>query len=123
MLAIRYPSLLRGSMFIVYIDEIKTDIEDRTLSVFAPTVIQANGDFDGDEFSGYLIIDKYMYDLMKPFETHFNTLDNNKVRKISSVVSMPKPVVTNINNYLRDASKFAEASPEEQQRMVELLGA
>lgn len=56
---------------------------------------------DGDTVSCSLTIDNHIERLMKPLESHNNVFVLNKPWEVSNNISIPKPVVATISNWIQ----------------------
>lgn len=61
----RSPSLLQESMRLMYIKQVKADIQDLTLDVPVGILSLMNADFDGDTFACYMIYDNRLKEAWK----------------------------------------------------------
>lgn len=96
----RNPSLTAGSTVMVRITKVKTDPQDYTMSVSIITVSASNADFDGDAVNCFLTVDRYLTDKLRDLRYHNYILDGFTPRKISKNLTMPKPLVNNVANWL-----------------------
>lgn len=106
----RNPSLLAGSAQRVFITKFKTDVHDNTLSLSILITKAPNADFDGDEMNVSLAVDHYMADQWYGLAPHKNVFEMTRPREISGNVSLPKPVVATISNFVssRRGYQFTE---------------
>ena len=103
----RNPSLEQGSAQWLRITKFKTDVHDLSTSFSILLVNAPNADFDGDEMNGTLLIDTYLDHLFRPLQAQFNIMELNEPYKISSAVTIPKPVISSISNFLEAVSRRA----------------
>lgn len=96
----RNPTLARGSIQVLFITKIKTDISDTTISWSLLVLTAANADFDGDEMNIWLIPDHATYRKLSRLAPHLYALDMYQPRKISGYLKLPAPVVQSIGNWL-----------------------
>jgi hypothetical protein len=115
----RNPSLERGSAQAMYITSVKTDPTDPTISLSILSVVGLNADFDGDQLNGTLSIDNYTADELESLAPHKSVFDLNSPRSVSKNLSIPKPVVSTIANWMH--SWRDEAPNPEKLRRMELL--
>lgn len=71
-LGIRNPTLLRGSLMLMHVRSIKTDLRDDTIGLNPLVVKVFNGDFDGDNMSFMGVFDKHLQDLLYGFKHEFS---------------------------------------------------
>lgn len=98
----RFPSLLQGSIQKVYIPKIKTDPDDRTISLSILIVSAPNADFDGDNMSIYLSLDEVMADLWYSLSPKFNIWGMDEPLKITGNIKLPKPEIATVGVWLAD---------------------
>lgn len=96
----RNPSLERGSAQAMFVTKIKTDVEVPTVSLSILSVTGFNADFDGDQLNGTLSLDLMTAEELKALAPHKSVFDLNNPRAVSRNLSMPKPVVATIANWL-----------------------
>lgn len=90
---VRYPTLYPQSGQLQYVTKIKKDPEDRTASVPAAALPGWNGDFDGDELTGNLLVDINIYNGLKIAHLSKGLLDINQPYEFSGAVKLPDPCV------------------------------
>ncbi len=96
----RNPSLGRGSAQLLWLDGVKIDPEDITIS-WSPMVFKApNADCDGDEMNLLLVRDMYTYRRLARLEPHLYALDLNRIRSIAGYLKLPGPIVTTLSNWM-----------------------
>lgn len=105
----RNPSLERGSMQVLFIKRVKTDISDPTISMSILIVRGYNADFDGDELNGMLLMDEYTADRMMGMLPHKSAFDFEAPRQLSKNLSLSKPSVSTYYSWM--SSKPLEADP------------
>lgn len=96
----RNPSLERGSAQAMYITKVKTDVSIPTVSLSILSVKGFNADFDGDQLNGTLSLDLLTAEELVKLAPHMSTFDLNDPRRVSKNLSMPKPVVSTIANWM-----------------------
>lgn len=96
----RNPSLLRGSMQLLYITKVKTDTSVRSISISVLILKNLNADFDGDALNGMLILDNRMLRKLNRLAPHLTILDTNRPRQLSRAMQMPEPIVTTTASWL-----------------------
>lgn len=99
----RNPSLERGSAQALFITKVKTEVEIPTVSMSILIVKGYNADFDGDQLNGTLCIDIAMAHDLRHLAPHKSVFDLNSPFKVSGNLSMPKPVVATIANWIHDS--------------------
>ena len=97
----RNPSLQRGSAQFLYITKVKTDVDDPTISMSILACVGFNADFDGDELNGMLAIDNFTAEQLEGIKPHKSTFSLKKVREVTGNLSMPKPAVATISDWVR----------------------
>lgn len=96
----RNPSLHRSSIQHVYISRVKKDPNIPTVSMSILIVVGLNADFDGDALNFTLAIDQKIERSLADLAPHLSTFSLQSPRVISSNLSMPKPVVATMANWL-----------------------
>jgi hypothetical protein len=56
--------------------------------------------FDGDQLNGTLSLDNYVSEELEKLAPHMSVFDLNAPRSVSKNLSMPKPVVATIANWM-----------------------
>lgn len=74
----------------------------------ARTSVADNMDFDGDQMSIYLSLDEAMADMWYALSPKFNIFGMDEPLKITSNVSLPKPVVATLGMWLEDEEEEDE---------------
>lgn len=98
---VRNPSLLMGSVHLLYITKVIKNIHDNTIKL--PILLTGfyNADFDGDEMNGLILIDVLLENLNYPLSSHRNIHDMSLTPyKISDHLLIPKPVISMISSWL-----------------------
>lgn len=95
----RNPSLGRGSILRLRITKVIENPESWSLRLSILSVISLNADFDGDAVGLQFMLDEKMADGVNALAPHYNVFDIDKPRNLSNVMSIPKPVIANINNW------------------------
>lgn len=113
----RNPSLGRASAQALFITKVKTDVHDPTVSFSILDVVGPNADYDGDQMNGTLALDHYISEAIQNLAPHKSVLDMSEPRKISKNLSIPKPVLSTIANWL---DKKEAIDPVKMQRMEQL---
>jgi len=96
----RNPSLLNGSAQLMGICKFKTDPNDLSIGFPILSVKAPNADFDGDELNVTIGLDKHITKLWYGLSPHKNVFMLTKPRSISNNISIPKPVIAAISNFL-----------------------
>lgn len=96
----RNPSLLRGSMQLLYITKVKPQVEVRSISLSVLTLRSLNADFDGDALNGLLILDNRQLRRLNRLEQHHTVLDTNRPRALSQAMKMPEQIVATTASHL-----------------------
>lgn len=99
----RNPSLGRGSIIRVRITKILTNPNELAFRMSILAVRSLNADFDGDALHVMLLLDDDMVQKTATLQGHYNVWDMSKPRNSSDAMSIPKPVVANINRYFHGA--------------------
>lgn len=89
---IRYPTLYSQSGQLQYVTRIKSDPEDKTVGVPAAALSGWNGDFDGDELTGNVLVDMNIYEGLKIAHLSRALLDINHPYEFGGSVKLPDPV-------------------------------
>lgn len=90
---IRYPFLEVHSGQLLTITKVKTDPNDRSISISALGQPGWRGDHDGDEFSANIIRDKYIYETLLASHISANTMDLNTPYGYGRATELPDPVI------------------------------
>lgn len=114
----RNPSLHRGSLQLVRITKIKTDVYVPTISISILTVRNLNADFDGDECNFFLALDEVMAHEMRHLLPHKSVFDLNEPKAVSNGLNMPKPVIASISGWIHDQERV---DPVKLKKMEELF--
>jgi hypothetical protein len=96
----RNPSLERGSAQAMFITKVKAEADVPTISMSILAVSGFNADFDGDQQNGTLCMDHVTTEDLQRLAPHMSTFGFDGVRTITRNLSIPKPVVTTISNWL-----------------------
>jgi len=103
----RNPSLLNGSMLSLRITVIKRDLTDPTISMSILVAKLPNADFDGDEMNLQLLIDDYLYNLMKVLEPAASVANMASPGGISGRLTLTDPVIATISNFISTQRRTA----------------
>lgn len=93
---------MQGSTQRLRITKFKTDPHDRTIGLGILVVKAFNADFDGDATSVLIALDNKMAKSWYPLSPKFNILQLTNPFDISMNISIPKPVIASISNYLEN---------------------
>ena len=104
----RNPTLGRSSILMMYIGDIKRDVNDPTVSMSIGIVTLFNADFDGDEMNGAPLYDRYLARAFETFRAHNCVLDINRVKTISGYMGMSKTCVGNGMNWMHEQPTIQE---------------
>jgi len=96
----RNPTLLMGSVQLLYITKIKRDLTDNTIGMSILLTGLYNADFDGDEMNGALNIDMKLLDFWYPLSTHRNINEMTEPYKLTGHLMLSKPIVSMISTWL-----------------------
>lgn len=117
---IRNPVLMMGSNQQMFIEKVKTNVTDTTISASILIVVPFNLDFDGDAMTVTLSLDNKTAEVYKNFAPHQNGFSMNKPFEVSSNCWLPKPVIATINNWIHD-HEHDRVDPVKLNRMRTLL--
>jgi len=118
----RNPSLERGSAQLVYITQVKMKPEIPTVSISILAVNGLSADFDGDSINFTLPLDINTTDALRPLAGHMSAFDLNSPRKVSRNLSMPKPPIATIANWMHfDESLWDELKMEKMKRLPQYV--
>lgn len=99
----RNPSLHRGSIQIVRITKVKTNINDNTFSISYLIAPSFNADFDGDELNLSLILTNKVYKNVENLLPHHNILGLTGPNDFTNNIKYPKTIVSTLSNwFLKD---------------------
>lgn len=93
----RNPALHSGSMQYVKVVDVEKNPLIRSVRSSILIVVPFNLDFDGDECNFSIAIDQWMANKWKPLAPHNNVLTLSSPWEVSNNLSIPAPVVTNID--------------------------
>lgn len=123
----RNPSLERGSAQAMFITCVKgldkqgrSVVDVPTVSLSILSVVGFNADFDGDQLNGTLDLDLLTAEELKALAPHKSVFGLNKPKAVSKNLSIPKPVVATIANWVHTAH-LEEHDPEKEALMAQLL--
>jgi hypothetical protein len=114
----RNPTMLSGSAQTKRITKFKTNPADHTVSSSILTVKSTNADFDGDALNFSICIDNFLADKWKTLEPHYNVFEATTPLEISDNISIPKPVISSISNWIHTEG---EVDPHKYAQMQRLL--
>lgn len=97
----RNPTLLRGSIQLLYISKIKDNVNDNTISLSTLILKPFNADFDGDQMSLYYIGDEVQYDQLKALATHTSVFSTDMPYTVSGLINLPSPIYSTLWNFIR----------------------
>lgn len=100
-LFLRNPSLARGSSQCLRITKVKPDPTDNTISFSILILSACNADFDGDEMTLTLILDKWMYERCRSLAPHNYVMSLSKPFHVSHHIGLPKPLISTMAHWLR----------------------
>ena len=112
----RNPSLARGSIQSVFITQVKTDINDPTVSLSILVVKPLNCDFDGDALQFTIAVDQVIEQKLETLAPHMSVYGIEAVRTLANSASLSKPVVATIANWLE--SEPDPVDPKKLERMA-----
>lgn len=101
----RNPCLLIGSMQKLRIRKIKKDPKDKTIGLPILIVYAYNADFDGDEMNLSLVLDEFMDKKTDRLQPHNSVFTMARPMKIGGFLSIPKPLISTISNWLTEPYK------------------
>lgn len=111
----RNPSLMRGSAQLLYVVLIKTEVECNTIEL-SPLILTAlNADFDGDALNIYLIVDRFMHDLLERLAPKYGAMDLNSAMQYSGSLNIPAPLISTIGAWLGEEEEMFSHLMEEEQ--------
>lgn len=113
----RNPSLERGSAQAMYVTRVKSDVSVPTVSLSILSVVGFNADFDGDQLNGTLSIDHMTAEELRRLAPHMSTFGLDEPRAVSRNLSMPKPVVATISEWIHQPD---DADAEKQALMAQI---
>lgn len=96
----RFPSLLQGSMQLVYVSGFKIDPMDMTISTGTLIIRSFNADFDGDAMCVTLSLDEQMAYMWYALQPRFNVLNMASPFSVSSNHNWTKTTLATISNWL-----------------------
>jgi hypothetical protein len=114
----RNPTMLSGSAQTKRITKFKTDPTDHTVSSSILTVKSSNADFDGDALNFSICVDNFLADKWKTLEPHYNVFEATTPLEISDNISIPKPVISSISNWIHTEDLVDPYKYKEMQRLL-----
>lgn len=99
---LRNPSLLIGSVMLMYIVAFKQDPKDYGMEISQLVIKNCNGDYDGDELNICVLLDNMMHDEALRMQPHFSVPDTSKPYGISGLLTLLSPSTSILSNYLYD---------------------
>lgn len=96
----RNPTLLPGSWVSVFIRRYNKDPNIKTIGMSDLITSLFNADFDGDQMHIMLYLDNAMAREMEAFRAYHSALDFDKVGEVSGLISLGKPLVSNISSVI-----------------------
>lgn len=96
----RNPSLKRLSMYNLIITEVKTDVDDNTISLSVTITKHANADFDGDQMNMKRVMDRDQQGASQRFGVETGVFDLNGVLRIDGAIQLHSPVVSTLLNWI-----------------------
>lgn len=96
----RNPSLLVGSAQEKRMTQICRDPLNRAMATSILSAKAMNADYDGDFLTALLSLDKQLAEVFKPLGLETSLYNFNKPHGISGLMSLPKPNVSSIANWL-----------------------
>lgn len=115
----RNPSLARGSIQLLRITQVKTNLEDPTISFSILITPPMNADFDGDALNSTLPLDNHMAELLSDMAPYKSGLNLESVREISGDMIISKPVVATTSNYMLKAPE--PVTTHEQENFMRMM--
>lgn len=107
----RNPSLQRGSTQLLYITKVQHDPRIPTISLSVLVLKSYNADFDGDQVNCSLSLDHRTVQDQMALAPAMSTFDLDEPRHLSSSLSLTKPAVSTIAEWLHDEEEVL--TPEE----------
>jgi DNA-directed RNA polymerase beta' subunit len=98
----RNPSLLQGSILKVYISRVKEDVKDNTISISPLALAVGNGDLDGDQYNGGLLLDNFMSEQAENLALYNTVFSPSTPFMFNSYLAFPKTVLINVSNWLEE---------------------
>jgi RNA polymerase Rpb1, domain 2 len=102
----RNPTLRRLSIQNLFISKIKTDIEDKTISLSVLVINGFNADYDGDEMQILLILGKEMQKNAAYLAPHYGIISIIKPGQLNDAVDLPNVASTTIANWVNGYTPF-----------------
>ncbi|MDR3392246.1 MAG: hypothetical protein P4L77_10990 [Sulfuriferula sp.] len=112
----RNPSLCRGSTQQLFITKIQHDVRVPTICLSVLVLRSLNADFDGDNVNVSLALDHRTARDQRALAPHMSTFDLDEPRHISPSLSLPKPVVSSIAEWMH--GEEGPLTPEQERQMA-----
>ena len=96
----RNPTLMPGSILMVY-GRFKKD-DTKTVGVSKKIVSIGNGDYDGDQLNFSILMDNYIAERFKIYETHYNMVGYGAPFEKSGLITMQSPAYSLLSEWLKD---------------------
>jgi len=103
----RNPSLLNGSMILLFISVIKKDPADLSIGFSGLLTKLPNADYDGDEMNLQLLLDEWLYLKYLPLKPSTSVANMSAPGKVSGRVTLTDPVVATISSFVINQYKRA----------------
>lgn len=100
--ALRNPSLLIGSVMLLYIVGFKQDPKDYGMEISQLIIKNANGDYDGDELNICVLLDNMMHGEALRMQPHYSIPDTGKPYGVSGLLTLLSPSTSILSNYIHD---------------------
>lgn len=98
----RNPSIMRGSAQFLPIGGIKRNVNDKTVGISPLVVKNGNGDFDGDEENGTIILFDRLTLRAMLLSPHYGIHDPVRLKKILPVYSLPDVTIGGLAEFFNE---------------------
>lgn len=96
----RNPTLLAGSILLMYLTKFKKKVGDKGLNIPPINLKSLNADYDGDELNVTILQDNLMHDLLLGFESHNNIPQLANPYNVSGNLNIMAPATSVLSNFI-----------------------
>lgn len=97
---LRNPTLVRLSVWVMYMTDVKTDVNDGSISISNLVIKQANADYDGDQIMVLMPRDNVMRRYAHQFRPALSLMSRTKINTVSGKLTLHAEVIANQNGFI-----------------------
>lgn len=101
LLPLRNPTLVRLSVWVMYIIDVKTDVDDGSISISNKVIKAANADYDGDQIQVQMPRDNRMRRLGKLLRPPMSAMSRVRVGEVASELTLHPENVANQYGFIQ----------------------